>query len=213
MGAMRTIPPPVQQAEEEIGGVSAVLDYDMQEMSSFLASQVQAVLSVGSMQRGFGCPPALTKFTLQLLHATRVPLSTILAGLVYLENRPRYLRMLTDSSYYAMTIMLVISNKFMDDHTFTNRSWSEVTGFDLTLINQLEREWLIGVRFSLTLESNGGYGRYQRAMMLWQGHLRRHTYTSCACQQCITAWFPIAIPPPMLPKPAMPYTMPYALRA
>lgn len=212
-GAVTRLAPP---AEEDIGGVSAVLDYDMQEMSIFLASQVQAILSVGSMQRDFGSPPALIKFALQLLHATRLPLSTILAGLVYLENRPGYLQMLTNSSYYAMTTMLVISNKFMDDHTFTNRSWSEVTGFDLSLINQLERDWLVGIRFSLTIESNGGYVRYQRAVSLWQAFMRRHVYTACACQECIAAWFPIAVPCQPQPLPQLPPVMPamaFALRA
>ncbi|KAK5781343.1 hypothetical protein RI543_001184 [Arxiozyma heterogenica] len=68
------------------GGVSQILDYDIQIMSDFI---------------------------IKLLDATRLPKITIFQ-----------------------------TNKFNDDKTFTNKSWSHATGIPIANLNDWERNWL-----------------------------------------------------------------------
>ena len=43
----------------------------------------------------------------------------------------------------------MMANKFVDDNTYTNKTWSEVSGISLAEINRMEREFLLGVDFDL----------------------------------------------------------------
>ncbi|KAF8880915.1 hypothetical protein CPB84DRAFT_260124 [Gymnopilus junonius] len=43
-------------------------------------------------------------------------------------------------------------NKFLDDNTYTNKTWSEVSGIELDEINRMEREFLLGVDFNLYVD-------------------------------------------------------------
>ncbi|KAF8920663.1 hypothetical protein CPB85DRAFT_1428724 [Mucidula mucida] len=47
---------------------------------------------------------------------------------------------------------MMMANKFLDDNTYTNRTWSDVSGISLTEINRMEREFLLGVDFNLYVD-------------------------------------------------------------
>jgi len=51
--------------------------------------------------------------------------------------------------YRLLTIALLLGSKFLDDNTFINRSWSEVSGISVTDLNHLEMEWLLAIEFKL----------------------------------------------------------------
>jgi hypothetical protein len=56
----------------------------------------------------------------------------------------------TDSHLFRLlTIALVLGSKFLDDNTFINRSWSEVSGIRVEELNALEREWLNDIHYVL----------------------------------------------------------------
>ncbi|KAH6880608.1 hypothetical protein BKA70DRAFT_187966 [Coprinopsis sp. MPI-PUGE-AT-0042] len=46
----------------------------------------------------------------------------------------------------------MMANKFLDDNTYTNKTWSEVSGIELEEINRMEREFLMGVDFNLYVD-------------------------------------------------------------
>jgi hypothetical protein len=48
-----------------------------------------------------------------------------------------------------LTIGLLLGSKFLDDNTFQNRSWSEVSGIAVEELNKLEHEWLEAMGWSL----------------------------------------------------------------
>lgn len=62
-------------------------------------------------------------------------------------------RKTTDGQVWRMlTIALLLGSKFLDDNTFQNRSWSEVSGIHVSELNVLEKEWLIAVDWNLHVD-------------------------------------------------------------
>lgn len=156
-------PPPAPVAREDThnssGGINPVLEYSLQLMSPFLCW-----CAFGMLKQTRQPSPAFAKLVLSVLFATRLPKSTIVVALEYMNQRfsskPDYMFSTPMSEariFEHLLVALILANKFNDDNTFTNKSWSGATGLALTQINALEKEWLIDVRWRLSVvpfESN-----------------------------------------------------------
>ncbi|KAF2268041.1 hypothetical protein CC78DRAFT_34285 [Lojkania enalia] len=133
--------------EKAVGGVSAKLDYDMDVMTDFVCEMALQLITPGRLM-----PPSFRKWVHQVLCATRLPSATILLSMFYLSTRMPMLsgQPKTDSHLFRLlTISLVLGSKFLDDNTFINRSWSEVSGIPVADLNLLEMEWLVAIEFKL----------------------------------------------------------------
>ncbi|KAG0288623.1 hypothetical protein BGZ98_004193 [Dissophora globulifera] len=101
--------------------------------------------------------PAFRKFCLKVLSATQLSSSVILLSLKYiqklLKNNPS-IHGQQGSEFRLFTVSLMLANKFLDDNTFTNKTWSEVTGISVKEINVMEMEFLNQVQFSLFVSEN-----------------------------------------------------------
>lgn len=132
------------------GGVCAVLDYEVDQMTDYVAEMAQRIVLPTSP-----VSPAFRKFVQGLLSSTRLPSTTILLGLNYLARRMNMLNATTqykatDGQVWRMlTIGLLLGSKFLDDNTFQNRSWSEVSGIAVSELNTLEHEWLAAIQWNL----------------------------------------------------------------
>jgi len=132
------------------GGVCAVLDYEVDQMTDYVAEMAQRIVLPGSP-----VSPAFRKFVSGLLTSTRLPSTTILLGMNYLARRMNMLNAAgpykaTDGQVWRMlTIGLLLGSKFLDDNTFQNRSWSEVSGIPVSELNTLEHEWLQAIEWVL----------------------------------------------------------------
>ncbi|KAI9870242.1 MAG: hypothetical protein M1823_008806, partial [Watsoniomyces obsoletus] len=94
--------------------------------------------------------PTFRKYVAQILSSTRLPSSTILLGLFYMSSR---LKLVAESSqldpssrnvFQMLTTGLLLGSKFLDDNTFQNRSWAEVSSIPVQDLNKLELAWLEG---------------------------------------------------------------------
>lgn len=144
------------QEERPVGGVSAHLDYDMDDMSEFVALQALKIIQPGSTLNA-----SFRKFVNQILSSTRLPSSTILLGLEYLNTRMKGLPNSHRSAghvYRMLTIALLLSSKFLDDNTFQNKSWAEVTSLPVAELNNLEVEWLMDINWTLHVDPTGKKG-------------------------------------------------------
>ncbi|KAL9082036.1 MAG: hypothetical protein Q9159_006787 [Coniocarpon cinnabarinum] len=157
-----TVPDPSYPKEEKsVGGVSSKLDYDMDQMTDFVSETVATLyeLSVspvcladidifGSVSAGHPVSRDFRQWILQVLNATRLPSATIFQSMSYLAIRIRQQGETgtfqpTDRSIYKMvTTALILGSKFLDDNTFQNKSWAEVSNLPVLEINTDEREWL-----------------------------------------------------------------------
>ncbi|PUU73075.1 hypothetical protein B9Z19DRAFT_1006216 [Tuber borchii] len=167
---------PVHQPEEKpVGGVSAHLDYDMEEMTEFVGVMAQQLVYQRSVSDR-ALPQQFRKFVLQILSSTRLPSSTILLGLVYLQRRmtkPIPTASRHDHVYRMITIALLLASKFLDDNTFQNKSWSEVTGLPVNELNTLEKDWLKEIGWDLHVDPEGTKGFSQYTTM-WETWVRKN---------------------------------------
>ena len=61
--------------------------------------------------------------------------------------------------YRLFTISLVLANKYLDDHSYSNRAWADVTGLDLRKINIMELEFMKYIDYQLLAK--------EREYVLW----------------------------------------------
>ncbi|KAK0563142.1 hypothetical protein OC861_004959 [Tilletia horrida] len=93
-----------------------------------------------------------TAFMLGLLYILRVP-SLVLAsdGNVKDEARALFAEPPSAAPFKLFTLGMMIANKQLDDNTFTNRTWQEVTGIPLLDLNKLERFYLERCHFEINV--------------------------------------------------------------
>ncbi|KAF9549356.1 hypothetical protein EC957_004271 [Mortierella hygrophila] len=113
--------------------------------------------------------PAFRKFCLKVLSATQLSSSVILLSLKYiqklLKNNPS-IHGQQGSEFRLFTVSLMLANKFLDDNTFTNKTWSDVTGISVKEINVMEMEFLNQVQFSLYV-SEAEYLDWLHSLETW----------------------------------------------
>ncbi|KAL1917296.1 uncharacterized protein VTP21DRAFT_4952 [Calcarisporiella thermophila] len=95
---------------------------------------------------------AFKKFCTQTLTATQLSESVVLLSLKYiaklLQSNPA-IQGAEGSEYRLFTVALMLANKFLDDNTYTNKTWSDLTGLRLFELNIMEIEFLDVLRFRL----------------------------------------------------------------
>ncbi|KAI8085027.1 uncharacterized protein BX664DRAFT_338362 [Halteromyces radiatus] len=99
-----------------------------------------------------GASNAFRKYCRSILQATQLSESVVLLSLKYiallLRNNPQ-LRGAEGSEYRLYTVALMLANKFLDDNTFTNKTWSDISGMKVNELNVMEFEFLDVLRFAL----------------------------------------------------------------
>ena len=120
-------------------------------MTDYVAEMTQRLLMPNTP-----VSPPFRKFVSGLLSSTRLPSTTILLGLNYLSKRINismgagHLKTAdAGQTWRWLTIGLVLGSKFLDDNTFQNRSWSEVSGISVAELNRLEYEWLVAIEWDM----------------------------------------------------------------
>ncbi|KAJ4150780.1 hypothetical protein LMH87_011515 [Akanthomyces muscarius] len=122
------------------GGVCAVLDYEVDMMAEYVAEMATRLVTPDATVSS-----PFRKFVTQILTSTRLPSTTILLGMNYLAKRINAMKG-QGGPYKAsegqvwryLTVSLLLGSKFLDDNTFQNRSWSEVSGISVAELNSLE---------------------------------------------------------------------------
>lgn len=167
------------------GGVSAHLDYDMDLMASFVAEMAQGMYAkfisgihladidlMRSVNPGSRPSPQFLKYVLQILSSTRLPSSTIVLGLFYLASRMKIVSenggdtRSSGTVYRMLTTCLLLGSKFLDDNTFQNRSWADVSSIPVLELNKMELEWLKGFDWTL----HGPMYHETEGFYMWREH-------------------------------------------
>jgi hypothetical protein len=158
------------------GGVCAVLDYEVDMMADYVAEMaVRVVTPDGTVTSAF------RKFVTQVLTSTRLPSTTILLGMNYLAKRINAMKgqVVCKPSegqvWRYLTVSLLLGSKFLDDNTFQNRSWSEVSGIAVSELNSLEFDWVqaMGWRLYVNLDLSKDYQAWLDNWREWQQMKKR----------------------------------------
>ncbi|QLL33036.1 hypothetical protein HG536_0D05570 [Torulaspora globosa] len=148
------LPAPVVQEpahEEQVnGGVNQFLDYELDMMSDFVVRNAYISFGCDLNAKSTQSMDLFIKGVSSVLNATRLPSVTIFLALdllsKYIDRLPEGIQSIGGDSvnviYQNTMIAFVIANKFNDDKTFTNKSWTQATGMSLSLVNEYERDWL-----------------------------------------------------------------------
>lgn len=92
------------------------------------------------------------KWVTTILSTTQVSQNVILLALLFIYRLKKAnpgVRGKKGSEYRLMTIALMMGNKFLDDNTYTNKTWAEVSGISVQEIHIMEVEFLSNVRYNL----------------------------------------------------------------
>ncbi|CAL9737497.1 PHO85 cyclin Clg1p [Monosporozyma servazzii] len=144
---------PNNQSNEVNGGVSLTLDYDIKLMSDFILKSSLIAFNINSLHFNNNFNSILTQIN-SVLNATRLPKVTIFQSLDYLfkyldKTQCNSNHISLELVYNHIIISFILANKFNDDKTFTNKSWSQATSIPLTSLNNCERNWLQTLHYNL----------------------------------------------------------------
>lgn len=92
------------------------------------------------------------KWVVTLLSTTQVTQSVILLALMFIYRLKGYnptVKGKPGSEYRLLTVALMLGNKFLDDNTYTNKTWAEVSGISVQEVHTMEVEFLSNMRYSL----------------------------------------------------------------
>ncbi|EAW07651.1 putative mucin [Aspergillus clavatus NRRL 1] len=92
------------------------------------------------------------KWVTNILSTTQVSQNVILLALLFIYRLKKFnpaVRGKKGSEFRLMTIALMLGNKFLDDNTYTNKTWAEVSGIPVQEIHVMEVEFLSNVRYNL----------------------------------------------------------------
>jgi hypothetical protein len=98
-----------------------------------------------------------------------------LAKRVNMLNTAAPLKATEGQVWRMLTIALLLGSKFLDDNTFQNRSWSEVSGIQVQELNTLENEWLKAISWCLyvNLDRSNDYNAWLKSWQEWQDNKKR----------------------------------------
>ncbi|KAL8791814.1 MAG: hypothetical protein Q9195_005623 [Heterodermia aff. obscurata] len=192
--AKSVVPP----KEENIGGVAAHLDYEMEQMVDFVSDSAQGMYDLyqsricladidiaRSVNPNLSVAPQFRKYVSQVLTSTRLPGTTIFYALYHLAHRmterskARMFPKGAGQVYRMLTTALLLGSKFLDDNTFQNRSWSEVSNIPVAELNIAELEWLKDINWNLHVDPDHPDG-YRLWEAKWRSYQAKQVELSLA---------------------------------
>lgn len=110
----------------------------------------------GAIERGLlpDATPSIgfRKWVTTIISTTQVGKNVILLALMFIYRLKRFNPTVSGkrgSEFRLLTIALMLGNKFLDDNTYTNKTWAEVSGISVTEIHIMEVEFLSNMRYDL----------------------------------------------------------------
>lgn len=174
-----------KKEEKATGGVALHLDYAMDMMANFVSEMSQGMYDLytsglrvadidlmRSVSPGVFVSAQYRKYVLQILSSTRLPSSTIMLGLFYMAEHMKILsksgmeNRSTSTVYRMLTTGLLLGSKFLDDNTFQNRSWAEVSSIPVADLNRMELEWLFDFEWTI----HGPMYHEDEGFFMWREH-------------------------------------------
>lgn len=92
------------------------------------------------------------KWATTVLSTTQVSQNVILLALLFIYRMKKFnsgVKGKKGSECRLLTIALMLGNKFLDDNTYTNKTWAEVSGIPVQEIHIMEVEFLSNIRYNL----------------------------------------------------------------
>ncbi|KAI9815867.1 MAG: hypothetical protein M1826_001931 [Phylliscum demangeonii] len=92
------------------------------------------------------------KWATTILSTTQVTQNVIVLALLFIYRLKKLNPIVqgkSGSEFRLLTVALMLANKFLDDNTYTNKTWAEVSGISVQEIHIMEVEFLSNMKYSL----------------------------------------------------------------
>lgn len=92
------------------------------------------------------------KWVTTILSTTLVAQNVVLLALLFIYRLKKLnptVRGKPGSEYRLLTVALMLGNKFLDDNTYTNKTWAEVSGINVNEVHIMEVEFLSNMKYCL----------------------------------------------------------------
>ncbi|CDS09411.1 hypothetical protein LRAMOSA10771 [Lichtheimia ramosa] len=142
-------------------------------------------------------------FCHKVLKATQISSACVLLSLYYIHRlRSAYpaIHASIGSEVRLFTTALILANKFLDDNTFTNKTWSDVSGIPVRELNIMEVEFLSALNYNIYISHHKYFA--------WANQCQQH-YTSIQSHQQHNR--PIKVPARLSVKPTTTMSMPSSI--
>ncbi len=105
-------------------------------------------------------------FIYRITYYSKIEDSTLISGLILLDRYCKKQKILLTifNVHRLISISIIVAIKLLEDKYFTNKYYSKICGIDLSLLNQLEYEFICGLNFNLYIEKNFYY-KYQNLLL------------------------------------------------
>jgi hypothetical protein len=117
------------------------------------SSLTLSIWNLNTIDYNMYIPPAFLSFCSELLTATNLSMTAILHGLYFifrLRNSPSF--PYRDTENYILVLSLMLSDKILEDASFSNKSWADVAGLECAHLNYLEKEALVAMDYNLNVK-------------------------------------------------------------
>lgn len=144
------------------------------------------------------------KWVITILSTTQVTQNVVLLALLFIYRLKDYNPNVSGkqgSEFRLLTIALMLGNKYLDDNTYTNKTWAEVSGISVQEIHVMEVEFLSNMRYNL-FTSESDWKRWHTKLGKFFAYFERSTKpspTSSARKPIVNT--SNAVGPHMLPSP------------
>ncbi|KAI8089771.1 cyclin-domain-containing protein [Halteromyces radiatus] len=124
-----------------------------------------------------GANSAFQRFCHQILTATQLSESVVMLSLKYiaklLQTNPR-IQGAEGSEYRLFIVALLLANKFQDDNTYTNKTWSAISGMKVQELNIMELEFLDVLDFRLFVQKEE-FSTWKTGLLTFMAQLQNAT--------------------------------------
>ncbi|AEO69762.1 9f7ab7f4-127a-4445-a11b-67d6fcdbe74c [Thermothielavioides terrestris] len=118
------------------------------------------------------------KWVSSILNTTQVTQNVVILALLYiyrLKKANPTVKGRSGSEYRLLTVALMLGNKFLDDNTYTNKTWADVSCISVNEIHVMEVEFLSNMRYSLLVSAEEWEQWLDRLTRFWSYlELARH---------------------------------------
>ncbi|CAG8534943.1 27022_t:CDS:2, partial [Racocetra persica] len=170
----------------ELGEFASNIVYQMWHVKvtdSTLVGQLSPSSPLSSQPANFSqtASSQFKNFCVQVLLQTQLSNTVVILSLKYVQRFVKSGRSVNfgeeGPEYRLFTIALMLANKFLDDNTFTNKTWSEVTNIPVKEINRIEiaflecmdfKMYVSGSEYSHWLECLKEYTKTQQQLYVHQ---------------------------------------------
>ncbi|THW70069.1 hypothetical protein D6D25_00678 [Aureobasidium pullulans] len=106
------------------------------------------------------------KWVTTILSTTQVTQNVIILALLFVYRLKKLnpsVKGKPGSEYRLLTVALMLGNKFLDDNTYTNKTWAEVSGISVAEVHIMEVEFLSNMKYAL-FTSAEEWGQWQNRL-------------------------------------------------